>query len=163
MGVTGSAPGGRGQVRQLTTRAGVASVTLLAAASLAVGGCASSTRNAGAPDCTTKHAAASAAGSGPGGSASTGVAASWTLPGGNLQNTRDVASAITASDVAHLGVAWCVPVESTGDAGSAGVTDGYSTRHVAVVPFSNQRLAFLRVEFARPHHPKYSTCDWCVP
>ena len=36
------------------------------------------------------------------------------LPGGNLQNTRDVASAITSSNVSTLGVAWCVPVESTG-------------------------------------------------
>ena len=132
MGVSECTPGGRGQVRQLTTRAGVASVTLLAAASLAVGGCASSTRNAGAPNCTTKHGAAGAASSGPSGSVSPGVAASWTLPGGNLQNTRDVASAITASDVAQLGVAWCVPIESTGDAGSAEVTDGYSTTPVVV-------------------------------
>src|ERR1700739_1815368 len=93
---------------------------------LGAGGCASSTARASAPNCTTKHTAAGAAGS------RTGVAASWTLPGGNLQNTRDVASAITASDVAHLGVAWCVPIESTGPAGSAGYTDGYSTTPVVV-------------------------------
>ncbi len=49
-------------------------------------------------------------------SASPGVAAAWTLPGANLQNTRDVASAITVSNVGQLGVAWCVPIESTGEA-----------------------------------------------
>ncbi|HEY2314818.1 MAG TPA: PQQ-binding-like beta-propeller repeat protein [Streptosporangiaceae bacterium] len=68
----------------------------------------------------------------PAGSASPGVAAAWTLPGGNLHNTRDVTSAITASNVAQLGVAWCVPIESTGEAQSAGVTDGYSTTPVVV-------------------------------
>jgi outer membrane protein assembly factor BamB len=119
-------------MRHLVTRTGVAGVTLLAAASLAAGGCASSPRNASVPNCSAKQTAAGAASSVPGGSASTGVAAAWTLPGGNLQNTRDVASAITASNVAHLGVAWCVPIESTGLAGSAGVTDGYSTTPVVV-------------------------------
>src|ERR1700676_3819314 len=38
------------------------------------------------------------------------VAGGWTLPGGDLQNTRDVPSAITSSNVANLGVAWCVPI-----------------------------------------------------
>ena len=33
-------------------------------------------------------------------------AAGWTLPGADLANTRDVASAITSSNVAKLGVAW---------------------------------------------------------
>jgi len=64
--------------------------------------------------------------------ASPGVAAGWTLPGGNLQNTRDVASAITSANVGRLGVAWCVPVESTGEAATAGVTDGYATTPVVV-------------------------------
>ena len=49
-----------------------------------------------------------------GGPANPAVAPGWTLPGGNLANTRDVASPITSSNVATLGVAWCVPVESTG-------------------------------------------------
>ena len=133
MGVSGSAPGGRGQARHLVTRAGVASVLLLAAASLAASGCASSTgRSAGASNCSAKHAAAGAAQSAPGGSAGQGVAQAWTLPGADMQNTRDVASSITASDVAHLGVAWCVPIESTGLAKSAGITDGYSTTPVVV-------------------------------
>jgi len=54
------------------------------------------------------------------------------LPGADMQNTRDVVSAITASNVAQLGVAWCVPIESTGVAGAAGFTDGYSTTPVIV-------------------------------
>jgi alcohol dehydrogenase (cytochrome c) len=126
------APDGRAKVRQLVTRTGAAGVALLAAASLAVGGCASSTRNASGPSCSAKQAATGAASSSPVGSADPGVAASWTLPGGNLQNTRDVASAITASNVRQLGVAWCVPIESTGETRSIGLTDGYSTTPVVV-------------------------------
>ena len=38
----------------------------------------------------------------------------------------------TALTVSKLGVAWCVPVESTGAARSAGVTDGYATTPVVV-------------------------------
>jgi alcohol dehydrogenase (cytochrome c) len=34
----------------------------------------------------------------------------WTLPGGNLQNTRDIAGPIASRDVSRLGVAWCVPL-----------------------------------------------------
>jgi len=60
------------------------------------------------------------------------VAAAWTLPGGNLANTRDVASPITSSDVATLGVAWCVPVESTGVTHAAGLANGYTTTPVVV-------------------------------
>jgi alcohol dehydrogenase (cytochrome c) len=105
----------------LVNRTGVASVTLLAAVSLAVGGC-SSNGSSGVASCFAKHAAAGTAGS----------TAGWTLPGGNRQNTRDAASSITASNVTKLGVAWCVPVESTGEAHSAGVTDGYATTPVVV-------------------------------
>lgn len=39
-----------------------------------------------------------------------GIAAGWTLPGGNLQNTRDVASPVTSTNVSKLGVAWTVPI-----------------------------------------------------
>jgi hypothetical protein len=42
--------------------------------------------------------------------AAPGAAADWTLPGGNLANTRDVASPITSSNVSTLGVAWVHPV-----------------------------------------------------
>jgi outer membrane protein assembly factor BamB len=82
--------------------------------------------------CSAKPAAAGTAGSTPGGSPGPAVAAGWALPGGSLANTRDVASAITSSNVATLGVAWCVPIESTGEARTAGVTDGYSTTPVIV-------------------------------
>jgi len=119
-------------VRCFVTRTGVAGVTLLAAAGLAAGGCASSTSSSSVAGCLAKPAAAGTAGSGPGGSANPAVAAGWTLPGGNLANTRDVASAITGSNVATLGVAWCVPVESTGAAGAAGFPDGYATTPVVV-------------------------------
>ena len=37
-------------------------------------------------------------------------AAGWTQPGADLANTRDVASAITSTDVSKLGVAWAVPL-----------------------------------------------------
>jgi alcohol dehydrogenase (cytochrome c) len=111
------------QMGCLVNRTGVASVILLAGASLAVGGCSgSSSGGSSVASCLAKHAA--------GGAATT--AAGWTLPGGNLQNTRDVASSINSSNVSTLGVAWCVPIESTGEAGAAGVTDGYSTTPIVV-------------------------------
>jgi len=107
-------------VKLLITRTGVASVALLAAASLAVSGCTSSTHHASSASCLTETAVASGSGSKSG-------SAAWPLPGGNLQNTRDVDSTITASNVGQLGVAWCVPIESTGEARNVGFTDGYST------------------------------------
>ena len=58
----------------------VASVTLVAAAGLAAGGC-GRTGNSAAAGCLSKGVAPAAP----------GAAAGWTLPGGNLQNTRDVA------------------------------------------------------------------------
>jgi outer membrane protein assembly factor BamB len=100
-------------------------VALLTAAGLAVGGCSSSkssTSGSGVAGCLAQHA-------GAGGPASPATGG-WPLPGGNLANTRDVASAVTAANVAKLGVAWCVPVESTGEAGAAGYTDGYSATPV---------------------------------
>src|SRR5215472_18946986 len=132
MGVSGGAPDGRAKLRHLVTRTGVAGVSLLVAAMLAASGCASGTRHAGGSNCPGKQAAAGASSSAPTGTTGPGVAASWTLPGGNLQNSRDVASAITASNVGQLGVAWCVPIESTGLTKSAGLTDGYSATPVVV-------------------------------
>ena len=117
----------------LVTRPVVASVSLVIAAGLAVAGCATSASKSGAANCLAQRAAAAAApASAPVGSFNPAVAAAWTLPGGNLANTRDVASAITSANVGRLGVAWCVPVESTGAAHSAGLTDGYSTTPVVV-------------------------------
>ena len=55
-------------------------------------------------------------------------AAGWTLPGADLANTRDVASAITSANVSKLGVAWTVPLHT-----SLSHTDGaYATTPVIV-------------------------------
>jgi outer membrane protein assembly factor BamB len=94
-------------------RAGVALLSLAAAAGLAAGGCAGGSAAATVVSC---GAGGSSGQAGPARSATAGGApgraAGWTLPGGNRQNTRDVASAITASDIARLGVAWCVALAS---------------------------------------------------
>ena len=98
-----------------------AGISLVMAASLAVGGCGSSSSATAPLVCppsspaagTSAGAAASRAAGGAGeagGSANPAVASAWTLPGGNLQNTRDVASPITSSNVSKLGVAWTVPL-----------------------------------------------------
>jgi alcohol dehydrogenase (cytochrome c) len=54
------------------------------------------------------------------------ITSDWTLPGANLQNTRDVAGPINSSDVSKLGVAWTVPI--TAGTGSG----GYATTPVVV-------------------------------
>src|ERR1700678_468244 len=97
----------------------VAGVVLVVAASLAAGCGGSSSKSTAATACSRKPVAAPAA-------------ADWTLPGGNLANTRDVASPITSSNVSTLGVAWCVPTESTGVTKAAGLADGYATTPVVV-------------------------------
>jgi glucose dehydrogenase len=119
-------------MRCFVKRPAVAGVVLVVAAGLAVGGCSSSSSHSAVSGCFAKHAAAGTASSAPGGSSNPAAAAGWTLPGGNLANTRDVASAISSSNVSALGVAWCVPVESTGSARAAGLTDGYATTPVVV-------------------------------
>jgi outer membrane protein assembly factor BamB len=118
-------------MRYLANRPAVASVILAVAASLAAGGCASSAKPSAA-SCSAPRAAAGQAASAPAAPPNPAVAAAWTLPGGNLANTRDVASPITSSDVATLGVAWCVPVESTGITHAAGLANGYTTTPVVV-------------------------------
>ena len=118
---------------RFVNRTGAASVTLLAAVSLAVAGCGGSgSGSSSTASCLSHHTAAGTASSAPGGSPNPAVAAGWTLPGGNLQNTRDVGSSINSSDVSRLGVAWCVPIESTGQYGAAGYDDGYATTPVIV-------------------------------
>jgi alcohol dehydrogenase (cytochrome c) len=122
------------QMRLPGKRTAAASTTLLAAVGLAAGGCGSSS-HPGVASCFARHTAAGGTTGGaspPVSSPSPAVAPAWTLPGGNQQNTRDVASPIDSSDVATLGVAWCVPVESTGTARAAGATDGYATTPVVV-------------------------------
>jgi alcohol dehydrogenase (cytochrome c) len=112
-------------MRCFVRRPAVASVTLVVAAALAVGGCGSAGHPA-AVGCLSKGVQSAAP------EATAGAAADWTLPGGNLANTRDVASAITSSNVAQLGVAWCVPVESTGATKAAGFANAYATTPVVV-------------------------------
>ncbi|HTX82346.1 MAG TPA: PQQ-binding-like beta-propeller repeat protein [Streptosporangiaceae bacterium] len=109
-------------MRSLIRGSAAAGLTVVVVAGLAASGCSSSPSTASTSNCSGKGA----------GSSTSAAAAGWTLPGANLQNTRDVASPITSSNVAQLGVAWCVPVESTGEAKSAGVSDGYSTTPVVV-------------------------------
>ena len=111
-------------------------VSLGLAAGLAVSGCGGNASSPAAA-CSSGPSAGNTAASGPGngnaGSSPDAVtAAGWTLPGGNLANTRDVASAITSANVSKLGVAWCVPIESTGKAQTIGFTDGYATTPVIV-------------------------------
>ena len=120
-------------MRCFAQRPAVAGLTLLVAAALAVGGCSSkSSSSASTASCFGKHTAAGTAGSAPSGSSNPAVAAGWTLPGGNLANTRDVASPITSSNVSTLGVAWCVPTESTGAIHAAGFADEIATTPVVV-------------------------------
>jgi outer membrane protein assembly factor BamB len=111
-------------------RSTVAGVSLAVVAALAAAGCSSnksSTASSSAVPCFPKPAAAStAAASGAGPAGATGavvhttaaqggsnpaVAAGWTLPGADLANTRDVASAITSANVATLGKAWTSPLQ----------------------------------------------------
>ena len=105
---------------------------LVAAGLVAACGSSSSKSSPSTASCFAKHAAASPPASAPAGTPNPGAAAAWTLPGANLANTRDVASSIDSSNLSKLGVAWCVPIESTGEARSAGVTDGYATTPVVV-------------------------------
>ena len=96
-------------------RSTIAGVALVLAAELAAGGCGSSSPAASACTATSAGGTESAAGgSAPpavaAGTANPAVAPSWSLPGGNLANTRDVASAITSANVSRLGVAWAVPL-----------------------------------------------------
>ncbi len=106
------------------------SLSLLLVAALA-SGCSGSAPPA-ATGCFSRHPQVTHPPFPPAGSPGPGTASSWTLPGANLQNTRDVVSAITSSDVSTLGVAWCVPVESTGLAKSARFQDGYATTPIVV-------------------------------
>jgi alcohol dehydrogenase (cytochrome c) len=122
-------------------RRSAAGASLVLAAGLLLGGCGSSAPST--PKCSAKSGTATgasavsgsaspAAAAKAGGPANPAAAPGWTLPGGNLANTRDVASPITSSNVATLGVAWCVPVESTGVTHSAGLANGYTTTPVVV-------------------------------
>jgi alcohol dehydrogenase (cytochrome c) len=114
------------QMRSPAKLASSTCVIMLVAAGLA--GCTASKSSTAAASCSPRHGDSPSIA--PVTPAGPGIASAWTLPGANLQNTRDVASAITSSNVSTLGVAWCVPVESTGKAASAGFPDGVATTPV---------------------------------
>ena len=119
---------------QMSTRAKLAnstSVIMLIAAGLMAAGC-SDSHHATTVSCSAKPGLGSPPSVAPVTSSGQGAASAWTLPGANAQNTRDVASAITTSNLSTLGVAWCVPVESTGLARRAHFADGIATTPVIV-------------------------------
>ncbi|HTT54074.1 MAG TPA: PQQ-binding-like beta-propeller repeat protein [Streptosporangiaceae bacterium] len=94
-----------------------AGISLAAMVSLALTGCGGGgTSASGTLPCFGQHAVTGTrtpAGTGSAPAPVTAAAAAgWTLPGGNLQNTRDVASAITSSNVSKLGVAWALPIHA---------------------------------------------------
>ena len=106
-------------------RPAVAGAALAVAAGLVAGGCSSSGSSPGAMACPSKPGTA-VTGTAP---AATGRSApGWTQPGADLANTRDVASAITSTDVSKLGVTWAVPL-TISTAHSAGT---YATTPVIV-------------------------------
>jgi NAD(P)-dependent dehydrogenase (short-subunit alcohol dehydrogenase family) len=127
-------PRGRLRLRRAVPRAGAVmnrkacsiGGSLLLAAGLAVSGCGSSDSTSATSACPTKTGKAVTASSPV---AATGKpAAGWTLPGADLANTRDVASAITSTNVSRLGVAWTVPLHT-----DVSHTDGaYATTPVIV-------------------------------
>jgi alcohol dehydrogenase (cytochrome c) len=114
-------------MRRQVGRPTVAAATLIIATAVAVGGCGSTSKST-ATGCLAGQSSASSGGSAPTASSGSAAAPAWTLPGGNLQNTRDVASAVDSANVTTLGVAWCVPIPAS----SAGVSDGYATTPVVV-------------------------------
>ena len=96
------------EARTACRRPAVAGAALVIAAGLIAGGCSgSSSRSSSTLACPSKRGAA-VAGNAP---AATGrPAAGWTQPDADLASTRDVASAITSTNVSKLGVAWTVPL-----------------------------------------------------
>jgi alcohol dehydrogenase (cytochrome c) len=106
-----------------------AGAVLVVAAGLIAGGCSSSSSSSsGSLACSSRPATAvTGTAAGPVG-LRVPAAAGWTQPGADLANTRDVASAITSSNVRQLGVAWTVPLTI-----STSHTDGaYATTPVVV-------------------------------
>src|SRR5580704_13485470 len=107
-------------------RPAMTGAALVAAAGLIAGGCSSgSSSSTSTLACSSKHGTA-VAGTAPAGTGR--PAAGWTQPDADLASTRDVASAITSTNVSKLGVAWTVPLTM-----STAHTDGaYATTPVIV-------------------------------
>ncbi len=109
-------------------RPAVAGAALVVAAALIAGGCSSSSSSSGRSSTLACPSKPGAAVTGTAPAATSRPAAGWTQPGADLANTRDVASAITSSNVSKLGVAWTVPLTM-----STAHTDGaYATTPVIV-------------------------------
>jgi alcohol dehydrogenase (cytochrome c) len=107
-------------------RLAAAGAALVVAAGL-VAGCSSSSTSSSssALSCPSERGAA-VTGNAPAGTGQ--PAAGWTQPDADLASTRDVASAITSSNVSKLGVAWTMPLTM-----STAHTDGaYATTPVIV-------------------------------
>ena len=84
-------------------RPALAGAALVAAAGLIAGGCSSSSSTSTRSLACPSKSGTAVTGTAP---AATGrPAAGWTLPDADLASTRDVASAITSSNVSKLGVA----------------------------------------------------------
>ncbi|MCW2953983.1 MAG: cytochrome c class [Conexibacter sp.] len=94
-------------------------VPLVVLAALVVAGCG----GGGKKSSTTSS---TAAGTTPGGTPATipatTAAAGWTMPNGDLGNTRSVTSQIRSSNVSQLGVAWTVPIRGAGAFGNYATT-----------------------------------------
>jgi alcohol dehydrogenase (cytochrome c) len=106
-------------------RRATAGAVLVVVAGLIAGGCSSSSSSSSTLACPSKHGAA-VTGTAP--AAAGRPAAGWTQPDADLASTRDVASAITSTNVSKLGVAWTVPLTM-----STAHTDGaYATTPVIV-------------------------------
>ncbi len=109
-------------------RPAVAGAALVVAAGLIAGGCSSSSKGSASSSTLACPSQPGTAVTGTAPAATGQPAAGWTQPGANLANTRDVASAITSSNVSKLGVAWTVPLTM-----STAHTDGaYATTPVLV-------------------------------
>jgi alcohol dehydrogenase (cytochrome c) len=106
-------------------RLAVAGAALVVTAGLVAGCSSSSTSSNSSALCPSKRGAA-VTGNAPAGTGQ--PAAGWTQPDADLASTRDVASAITSSNVSKLGVAWTMPLTM-----STAHTDGaYATTPVVV-------------------------------
>ena len=89
---------------------GTAAFCLLIAASVLVVACggASQTSSTAAPSTSPAHTPS--------------ALTTWSLPGADLVNSRDVGGPINASNVSTLGVAWTVPIRAHGQFGSYATT-----------------------------------------
>jgi outer membrane protein assembly factor BamB/plastocyanin len=84
-------------------------IGLLVAISLIVAACGSSSSSSTTSGSTTTAKTAA-------------LSTTWSLPGADAENTRDVGGPINASNVSTLGVAWTVPITASGTFGAYATT-----------------------------------------